>query len=230
MTHKSRLKTTLKFLGITIVTIVSLLLIFNRQVSYFLIKTYQPKITRKAVAKAKPKKADYDFNKVKSLGAQQVVKARSQTSNIQLAGQIVIPKIKLHLPIGLGVSNTTLALAAGTMREDQKMGTGNYPLAGHHMVDPSILFGPLYTKAQKGQLIYLTDMKKVYVYKIYKRQFIAATDVNVINQTKQKIVTLVTCDATGAGRLMIRGKYQTQYSLSKAAPKIKRAFNGPVNS
>lgn len=230
MAQKSKFKTTGKVVIITIVTIVALLLIFNRQVSYWFIKTYQPKITRNIVAKAKPKKADYDFSKVKSLGVQQAIEARSQSDNIQVAGQILIPAIGLHLPIGLGVSNTTLALAAGTMRADQKMGTGNYPLAGHHMVDPNILFGPLYAKAQAGQLIYITNMKTVYVYRVYKRQFIAATDVNVVNQTKHKIITLITCDATGAGRLMIRGSFLKNYPLKQATPKIKQAVNGPVNS
>lgn len=230
MARNSKIKTTLKVIVVTVLTIVALLLIFNRQVSYWFIKSYQPKITRNAVAKAKPKKADYDFSKVKSLGVQQAVEARSQSDSIQLAGQILIPPIGIHLPIGLGVSNTTLALTAGTMRADQKMGTGNYPLAGHHMVDPNVLFGPLYDKARTGQLIYITDMKTVYEYRIYKRQFIAATDVNVINQTKRKIITLITCDATGAGRLMIRGRYLKNYPLKRANPKIKRALNGPVNS
>ncbi|KRM94751.1 sortase family protein [Lentilactobacillus senioris DSM 24302 = JCM 17472] len=230
MAQKSKIKTVLKASLIAIITIVALLLIFNRQVSYWLIKSYQPEITRDKVAKAQPKKADYNFSKVKSLGVQQVVKARSQPNKVQIAGQILIPQIGLHLPIELGVSNDTLALAAGTMRADQKMGTGNYPLAGHHMVDSNILFGPLYTKAQAGQLIYLTNMKTVYEYRIYKRQFIAATDVDVINQTQRPIITLITCDATGAGRLMIRGRYLKSYSLNQAEPKIKRALNGPVNS
>ena len=29
------------------------------------------------------------------------------------------------------------------MRPDQKMGEGNYPLAGHHLKQKNLLFGPL---------------------------------------------------------------------------------------
>lgn len=59
-------------------------------------------------------------------------------------------------------------------------------------------------------------MNKIYKYRIYQRKFIKATDLSVINDTKNKIVTLITCDATGVGRLMIRGTLVdiTEYSKS----------------
>ncbi len=79
---------------------------------------------------------------------------------IHVVGEILVPKSKIHLPIAKGVANETLALAAGTMRADQKMGEGNYPLAGHHMVRKDILFSPLYFKTKVGDTIYLTNMKK----------------------------------------------------------------------
>ncbi len=82
------------------------------------------------------------------------------TNRLEVVGEILVPKSSIHLPIGLGVANTTLALAAGTMRQDQKMGKGNYPLAGHHMVNRHVLFGPLYFKTKVGDNIYLTDLKK----------------------------------------------------------------------
>lgn len=84
------------------------------------------------------------------------------TNRLEVVGEILVPKSSIHLPIGLGVANTTLALAAGTMRQDQKMGKGNYPLAGHHMVNRHVLFGPLYFKTKVGDNIYLTDLKKKY--------------------------------------------------------------------
>lgn len=220
----------IKIIGFTLLLALSLALIFNRQIKDTVIESYKPKVTQKTVKKANTKKANYDFKQVKSLDLQSAMKARFSSDDIQLGGQILIPSAGLHLPIGLGVSNETLALAAGTMRADQKMGEGNYPLAGHHMVAKDVLFGPLYYKTAVGAKVYLTDMKKVYVYKVYQRKFIAATDVKVVDQTKQKIVTLITCDATGAGRLMVRGALVDQYALNQADSKIKRAFNGPVNS
>ncbi|WP_283679331.1 class A sortase [Lentilactobacillus sp. Marseille-Q4993] len=231
--------------------VLSLALIFNRQIKTYLIKSYQPKVTRDAVvkseklqrqasnsnAKRKSPRANqkshgvsYDFGGVKSLDLQTTTRARLKKNAVQVVGQILVPKSKIHLPIGLGVSNNTLALAAGTMRPDQKMGVGNYPLAGHHMINHDVLFGPLYYRTKVGENLYLTDMKNVFKYKIYEKKFISAYKVSVVNQTKKKIITLVTCDKTGTNRLMVRGSYVGKQKLSDVSAKIKQAFERPVNS
>jgi len=147
-----------------------------------------------------------------------------------VVGEILMPQSKIHLPIAKGVSNEVLALTAGTMRPDQKMGQGNYPLAGHHMSSQSILFSPLYWKTRVGQMIYLTNAKTVFVYKVSVRRFIPATDVGVVAQTKQKLVTLITCDATGANRLMIRGKYVKQMAYKDAPSSVQKGFHGGFNN
>ncbi|MFC6275476.1 class A sortase [Levilactobacillus tangyuanensis] len=210
--------------------IVSLALIFNEQIKNWLISSYQPQITQKSVKKSEKKKASYDFSKVKSLDFSTVANARWNTANIHVVGELLMPQSKIHLPIAKGVSNEVLALTAGTMRPDQKMGEGNYPLAGHHMTSQTILFSPLYWKTRVGQNIYLTNAKKVYVYKVSVRKFIKATDVQVVAQTKRKLVTLITCDATGANRLMIRGTYVKQMAYKDAPTSVQKGFHSGFNN
>lgn len=213
-----------------ILIIISLGLIFNEQIKNWLISSYQPQITKKSVKKNEGKKASYDFSKVKSLDFSTVANARWNTANIHVVGEILMPQSKIHLPIAKGVSNEVLALTAGTMRADQKMGEGNYPLAGHHMTSQTILFSPLYWKTRVGQTIYLTNAKKVFVYKVSVRKFIPATDVQVVDQTQQKLVTLITCDATGANRLMIRGKYVKQMAYKDAPVSVQKGFHSGFNN
>ncbi|MDT7012880.1 class A sortase [Lactobacillus sp. PFC-70] len=217
-------------LGFIVLILISLGLIFNEQIKEWLVATYQPEVTRQSVKKNQRKKASYDFKKVKSLDFQTVAKARLNSKEIHVVGQIYIPQSKIHLPIAKGVSNPVLALTAGTMRPDQKMGENNYPLAGHHMVSHSILFSPLYYKTKVGQKIYLTNASKVYEYRVTVRKFIAATDVQVVAPTKQKLVTLITCDATGANRLMIRGKYVQQMAYRQAPESVRKGFAGGFNN
>lgn len=209
---------------------ISLALIFNEQIKNWLISSYQPRISRKSVQSNQKKKASYDFSKVKSLDFSTVANARWNTADIHVVGEILMPQSKVHLPIAKGISNEVLALTAGTMRPDQKMGEGNYPLAGHHMTSQKILFSPLYWKTRVGQKIYLTDAKRVYEYQVSVRKFIPATDVQVIAQTKQKLVTLITCDATGANRLMIRGKYVKQMAYKDAPTSVQKGFHGSFNN
>ncbi|MFR0771135.1 MAG: sortase domain-bontaining protein [Limosilactobacillus pontis] len=64
------------------------------------------------------------------------------------------------------------------------------------------------------------------IYRISQRQFIDATDVQVVNNTPQKIITLITCDATGARRLMIRGDFVKSELFKQAPVKFKNFCTG----
>ncbi len=52
------------------------------------------------------------------------------TNKIEVIGEILLPKSDIHLPIGLGVANNTLALAAGTMRLINRWGRATIHLLG----------------------------------------------------------------------------------------------------
>ncbi|AVK61826.1 class A sortase [Lactobacillus sp. CBA3605] len=227
-------KTGLKWLGrgiFVILIALSLALIFNEQIKDQMVSSYAPKITAKSVKKNTKKKGDFDFTKVKSLDFQTVAKARLSKSAVNVVGSIAIPSIDLYLPIGKGVSNATLALSAGTLKANQTMGAGNYALAGHHMIKHGALFSPLYYKSQVGQMIYLTDAQHIYAYKTTQRRFIAATDVAVINDVPgQSLITLITCDKTGAGRLMIRGQYVQKWAFTQAPAAVQKSFESHFNN
>lgn len=215
----------LRWTAVVVLLIVSVVLIFNQQIKSYLVGSYQPEITRQTVKKNEQKKATYDFSSVQDLNLQTAAKARAKRQDINTIGAITVPAIKMTLPIANGVDNTTLALAAGTMRPDMKMGEGNYALAGHNMANGSkILFSPLYYHAKVGQMIYITNMDRVYEYKIYQRKFIAATRVDVVDNTPEKIITLITCDATGANRLMIRGKFVKSEPFKQAPQNVQKNF------
>ena len=219
----------LKRVGWLLLVLVSLDLIFNQQIKYYLVGSYRPTITKTLVQKNQQKQVnqkDFDFSQTKDLNFQAVAKARANKQAVNIIGEISIPAIKMTIPIATGVSNTTLALAAGTMRPDQQMGQGNYALAGHNMAHGSkILFSPLYYHAKVGQKVYLTDMKHVYTYRIYERKFILATRVDVVNDTPEKILTLITCDATGANRLMVRAKYEGKVAFDQAPKHVQQALS-----
>lgn len=215
-----------RWTAVVVLLIVSVVLIFNQQIKYYLVGTYHPQVTWQTVQKNNTKKAQYDFSDVQDLNLQSVAKARARKQSINVIGVISIPAIKMSIPIGKGVDNNTLALAAGTMRADQQMGQGNYALAGHNMAHGSrILFSPLYYDAKVGQKIYLTDMNRIYEYQINERKFIDASRVDVVENTPQKIVTLITCNATGSRRLMIRGNFVKSMKFKKAPASVQKSLS-----
>ncbi|WP_268913563.1 class A sortase [Lentilactobacillus sp. SPB1-3] len=229
-TTNSKWKTIFKGTVIILLILVSLGLIFNEQIEDQLVSTYRPIITAKTIQQNKRKHANYDFDNVKALDLQSVAKSRLNAERIPVIGSILVPKVKVHLPIAKGTSNTTLALTAGTLRADQKMGKGNYPLAGHNMMKKDVLFSPLYFKSKVGDKVYLTDMKQIYTYKITIRKFIKATDTSVIKQTQKPMITLITCDSTGNNRLMLRGILIGHESFNQANNKLQKQFSNKFNS
>lgn len=221
----------LRWATVVVLLIISVALIFNQQIKYYLVGSYHPTVTRQTVQKNNKKQANYDFSNVQDLDLQSVARARARRQSINVIGVISVPAIKMSVPIGKGVDNNTLALAAGTMRADQRMGQGNYALAGHNMAHGSrILFSPLYYDAKVGQKIYLTDMQRIYEYRIYQRKFIPATDVDVVNDTPQKIVTLITCNKTGSRRLMIRGNFVKSMKFKQAPRAVQKSLSSKYSN
>ena len=152
-------------------------------------------------------KASFDFEAIQPPSILETIKASLDRESKAVIGRFTISSANLKLPILKGTTNQNLLYGATTMRPDQKMGEGNYPLAGHHMKRESLLFGPL-LNIEKGDTVKITDFKKDYIYTVTSKQFISETDTDVIQETKEKEITLMTCDKAvrTEGRLAVKGK------------------------
>ncbi|WCT60526.1 class A sortase [Limosilactobacillus portuensis] len=218
----------LRWTAVVILLLIAVVLIFNQQIKYYLTESYQPQITRQAIKEnqSKQSSANYDYSNAQDLSLQTVARARAKKQPINIIGEITVPAIDMTIPIANGVDNTTLALATGTLRPNMKMGEGNYALAGHNMANGSkVLFSPLYSKSKVGQKVYITDLKNIYEYKIYERKIISPSQVEVVNNTKNKIITLITCDETGARRLMVRGSFVKKMPFNEAPQQVQHNFS-----
>ena len=149
--------------------------------------------------------ASYDFNKVKPLSFEEVAKERARHKKVPMAGKIAIPSVNILLPIVPGVSNASLSAGAGTLKDNQSMGKGNYALASHNMNDYATLFSPL-LNIKLGARMYITNGKTIYQYKVKTKQYISPSDIQVIDNHKGKTeLTLITCNLSGNRRLLVQG-------------------------
>lgn len=123
-----------------------------------------------------------------------------------LVGDIIIPRVGMDLPILEGMSNQNLWVGAGTMKPYQKMGRGNYSIAGHHMWDDGLLFAPLH-RVEIGDTVYITDRSVVYAYEIDRADVLENTEGWVVSDEQgDGILTLVTCnDFDTTERLILQG-------------------------
>lgn len=122
---------------------------------------------------AKKEKPIYDFSKVSPISYNLAKRAPTTSANVH-RGMIKIPSVHIRAAINEGVSDISLISGAGTMKPKQKMGQGNYALAGHNNYDygkDGFLFSTL-KQVKKGDNIYLTDFEKVYVYRADQKKLL----------------------------------------------------------
>ncbi|MEG2707995.1 MAG: class A sortase [Vagococcus sp.] len=226
----SRIMNILLNLFMLLLLLVGLALVFNNQIKNYLVKDTTNKhtisnVTRADVKKNEQKDATFDFDQVESLDFNLVAQAtKGRDTGLNTIGGIAIPSVKLNLPIFKGVSNYVLAVGAGTMKEEQQMGRGNYALASHYMYDPTLLFAPL-VNVELGQSVLLTDLEYIYEYRVTYKEYVEPSRVEVIDDVENKqLVTLVTCDVSGTNRLIIQGELVREVKGTDAPKYMQEAF------
>lgn len=192
-----------------IVLLTALVLIFNEPIKVKLVQQVSQSrlehLSKDQIRQNNLRDASFDFSKVKPITVKQAAKAAVK-NNAAAIGKIAIPSVSLKLPIVKGVDDTSLATGGGTLKPDEKMGEGNYALAGHYMTDKGALFSPI-ARVQIGDLIYITNLKNVYTYKVELKQVISPRATwTMNNQPRTKMITLITCADGGANRWLVQGK------------------------
>ena len=133
---------------------------------------------------------------IEVLDFQTVLLGVNQINRDDVIGAIAIYELDMLVPIFNGTTSENLIVGATTMIEGQVMGQGNYALAGHHMQDPTLLFGPL-LEAELGMRIQITDKNNIYTYEITETHMIGDRDFWILDDTEVATLTLMTCDVPG---------------------------------
>ena len=219
--------------------LVALALIFNSSIRNMIMvwhtNQYQvSKVSKEEIKQNKAVESSFEFSEVQSLSTEAVINAQWQAQKLPVIGGISIPEVSMNLPIFKGLDNVGLYYGAGTMKEDQHMGQGNYALASHHVFGitgaSDMLFSPL-DRAKIGMKIYITDKDKIYTYTISSIESVAPERVDVINDTEGVAeITLVTCeDAAATSRTIVKGTLESTIDYDKAPKDILDAFSRSYN-
>lgn len=155
-------------------------------------------------AQEKHDEENFDFDAVGLLTTLPVIPKLEQKNVI---GEIHIPSVDLSLPILYGSTDANMNVASGTMKPAQRMGEGNYALAGHNVKNKTSLFAPL-RRIQVGDVMYITDKEKVYTYKMVRSEVVQPNRIDVIDDVPGKrLLTLVSCfSADGSDRIIVTGE------------------------
>lgn len=222
-----------------VLLLIALALIFNTSIRNMIIawnsNRYQVnKVSKEDIDANKEVDTTFDFDQVESISTEAVLKAQWEAQQLPVIGGIAIPDLHINLPIFKGLSNVALMYGAGTMKEGQEMGQGNYSLASHHIFGVAgaseTLFSPL-DKAQAGMKIYLTDKESVYTYVISSVETVTPESVHVIDDIEgQTEITLVTCeDAAATMRTIVKGTLESSQPYSETPKEVLKHFEKTYN-
>lgn len=164
---------------------------------------------------------DYDSVKIPSI--EEVKNAHCSKNKTQalasVIGTLSIPSLNIKLNILEGTNNVNMMYGVTTLLPNEKMGEGNYALAGHNMAEHHILLSDIIWKdiprVHKDDKIILSDGYKKYVYRIQWIKIVEMTDTSMLNLSEEPILTLVTCCKdqfnTGATkyRFIVRAKLES---------------------
>ncbi|MCK3894472.1 class A sortase [Streptococcus suis] len=222
-----------------VLILISLALIFNTSIRNFIIgwntNKYQiNNVTTEDIEKNKQAETTFDFDQVQSISTEAILAAQWDAQRLPVIGGIAVPELGINLPIFKGVFNTSLMYGAGTMKENQEMGKGNYALASHHIFGVTgaadVLFSPL-DRAKNGMKIYITDKTNVYTYVIDSVEIVSPESVYVIDDVEGRTeVTLVTCtDYNATQRIIVKGVLESTTPYNETAKDILDSFNKSYN-
>ena len=188
-------------------------------------QTIANELTPEKIEENKTANVTYNYDDVRPVTYDEVMAAQQNPQNIYSLGEIVVPSVGIHLNIGAGTSNYTMMVGAGTLRPDTEFGKGNVVLASHFMGDYSdLLFSPL-KRVSIGDDVYLSDMQHVYHYKITDYRVVSPDHTEVVEQTTEPTITLITCDDLDAvNRVVVKGRLVNTYDAKNVPSNVAQSF------
>ncbi len=216
------------FAGVLIV--IGILLLLSPTIKdFFVVKKIDETVkvveeyTPEVIKKNETNEAEFDFSIVEDISVTGTLINQNKVNMDLIVGQLVVPSINLNIPVFKGINNTNLLAGSATMREDQTMGQGNYPLAGHYVKDKDVLFGSL-MDVKEGDIIRLTDKETIFEYETYEVKLVPDTAVYLIDNQESEnignpIISLMTCyysSKTGK-RYFVMGELKESYAYTQEA-------------
>jgi sortase A len=210
------ISTILILLGIIVVSLPSL----NRQIIKY--NTNKNKELIRAITNEQLKEndsleAEFDYDSIQDIEIISTIKDRPKFNYKSMVGEIKIDSIDMHLPILKGVNNPNLLAGAATMKDNIKMGEGNYSLAGHYADKEGILFGGL-IDIEIGSIVKITDKEYIYEYIIYDTKIVPETALYMLDNSMSKkrgkpIISLMSCYYTSKNgkRFFALGELKDKY-------------------
>lgn len=115
-----------------------------------------------------------------------------------------LERLGIKVSIAQGIDKDVLHISAGHFPGTAMPGQGNFAIAGHSSMVYTCLFNDLH-KAVVGDKIIVTTRTGRHKYLISEIKVVSPTDTELLNPTRESIISIITCTNKGRERLLLKG-------------------------
>lgn len=115
-----------------------------------------------------------------------------------------LDRLGIRVSVAEGIEKDILRISAGHFPGSGMPGQGNFAIAGHSSFVYTCLFNDMH-EAVYGDIITVTTRNEKHQYVVTDIMVVDPTAVELLDNTNESIITIVTCTNSGQERLIIRG-------------------------
>ncbi len=181
--------------------VIGLVFVFNSQILNLIVKTNSKRTlkefkTIEIEENIGREDISYDFSEIDNIDPSKTYLDLSERDKKDIIGQLVIPATETNVTIFEGISKEKLWKGVSTMKKGQKMGEGNFSLAGHYGIKGELFHN--IKDLEPGDEIRLTNKDKLYLYRVYSKEIVSPVEVHMISDEKSDnqgapIISLMSC-------------------------------------
>lgn len=176
---------------------------------------------------AKQKGAIYDEAQIQPVMPEEYAQSQldyEKVVNNWGIGSIYIPSSDIHSKILAGMSNENLMVGLGTYYPDQTLGTGNYVLMAHNLMQGGGVLANLPNTAV-GTVIYATDFTTIFEYVVSMNQVVNQSEgalLDIPDKDDTPLMTIFRCEGGlhTPNRSLVQAEYKKSYPASKGSAKV----------
>lgn len=194
---------------------------FSPILESWIINSYQPQINSTCDLQ---KNGVDDWGSVKYITILSLLKQFFK-NDIKYQGVVVIPSLKMEIPIAENTNDAVYQFGAGMLIKKRIESNSNI-IVGAHNLGPfsNALFSPLANNNLIKRKVFISNFKLVREYKIESVRTIFPNQVNLVVNSNNNFLTMLTCANDNKKRVLVRARLRKIYKFSQLEKSIRDDF------
>lgn len=194
---------------------------FSPILESWIIDCYQPKINNQ---NSLQNNGVNDWNSVKYITIFSLIKQFFK-NDIKYQEVLIVPSLNMEVPVAENTNDAVYQFGAGMLIKKRIESNSNI-IVGAHNLGPfsNALFSPLANNNLIKRKVFISNFKLVKEYKIESVRTIFPNQVNLVVNSNNNFLTMLTCTNDNKKRVLVRARLRKIYKFSQLEKSIRDDF------